>query len=65
MQEAREEIAAFVLEIRRILKQTNFWITQIGQRNHTAMRLRLVGDGRHFLTRIELLAPVSQGVRTS
>lgn len=65
MQEARVEIAAFVLEIRRILKQTNFWITQIGQRNHAAMRLRLVGDGRHSLTRIELLAPVSQGVRTS
>jgi hypothetical protein len=65
MQEVREDIAASVHEIRRILKQTNFWITQIGQRNHAAMRLRLVGDGRHSLTRIELLTPVSRGVRTN
>jgi hypothetical protein len=65
MLEAREDIAAFVREIRRILKQTSFWLTQTGQRSHTTMRLRLVGDGRYSLTRVELLAPVSQGARTS
>lgn len=63
--EAREDIADFVREIRRILKQTSFWITQTGQRSPTTMRLRLVGDGRHSLTRVELLAPVSQVVPTS
>jgi hypothetical protein len=65
MVEAREDIAAFVREIRRILTQTTFWITQTGQRSHSMMRLRLVGDGQHSLARVEILAPVSQVAPTS
>lgn len=65
MLEARKDIAAFVREIRRILRQASFWITQTRQRSHSTMRLRLVGDGRHSLTRVELLAPVSQVAPTS